>query len=168
MRCFLYIFFYLTFASTVTGQQVENPEFQKRLETLLENNVPTIDVKDAFIQCDNYTFLDAREKKEFQTSHIPEALHIGYDFFSISNLDGVPKESKIIIYCSVGYRSEKITQRLIKEGYTNVFNLYGSIFEWANQEYPLEDERGNTTREVHTYNKAWSKWIDHPDVVKVW
>ena len=152
----------------IIGQEVQNPEFQERLNTLLENNVPVYDVKTAYSECDEVLFLDARELEEYETSHIPNAKHIGYNHFKLSNLEGVAKNQKIIVYCSVGYRSEKLTNRLIKEGYSNVFNLYGSIFEWANLEYPLEDKQGNSTSKVHTYNKAWSKWVDHPNIVKVW
>ena len=37
------------------------------------------------------------------------------------------------MYCSIGKRSEKVTQKLKKAGYNNVSNLYGGIFEWVNQ-----------------------------------
>jgi len=33
------------------------------------------------------------------------------------------------VYCSLGIRSEVIAKKLKKAGYTNVFNLYGGIFE---------------------------------------
>ena len=43
-------------------------------------------------------------------------------------------------------RSEKIGKKLLDMGYTNVKNLYGSIFEWANQGNILVDQKGSETK----------------------
>jgi len=64
-----------------------------------------------------------------------------------------------VVYCSVGVRSEIIAHRIIEKGYTNVYNLYGGIFEWKNNGFQVMDTLGNTTEKVHTYNKEWSKWL---------
>ena len=47
-------------------------------------------------------------------------------------VEDIARESTIVVYCSVGYRSEKIAEELDKLGFTNVSNLYGGIFEWIN------------------------------------
>ena len=69
------------------------------------------------------------------------------------------KNAKIVVYCSLGIRSEIVADKLIKQGYTNVYNLYGGIFEWKNNNYNVIDTLGNTTEKVHTFNKDWSKWL---------
>ena len=74
-------------------------------------------------------------------------------------MNGISKDATIIVYCSVGYRSEKITKKLNKMGYKNVSNLYGGIFEWVNQGHKVYDDKNNNTLKVHTYNKRWSKWL---------
>ena len=51
---------------------------------------------------------------------------------------------------------------------SNVYNLYGSIFEWANEGLPLVDNNGYDTNAVHTWNKRWSQWVTNPNVEKVW
>jgi len=56
-----------------------------------------------------------------------------------------------VTYCSVGYRSAKMAQRLRNAGYTNVQNLEGSIFEWANEHRPLVRD-GEPTKQVHPYS----------------
>ena len=87
------------------------------------------------------------------------------------NLDdkkNIPKEKNIVIYCSIGYRSEKIGEKLLRLGYKNVYNLYGSIFEWANEKYPLVGSNGKTTDRVHGYNKSWSKWVTNEEIKTVW
>ena len=72
------------------------------------------------------------------------------------------------MYCSIGYRSEKVGEELKKMGFKNVYNLYGSIFEWVNQGNEVVDENEKVTEKVHTYNKRWSKWIEDGKAEKVW
>jgi len=148
--------------------QCTNSKFEKKIDSYLSYTVNTITVKEAARHQENYTFLDAREPAEYAVSHIPEARLVGYDDFDLGVLEGLPKETPIVIYCSIGYRSEVIGEKLQKAGYTNVNNLYGSIFEWANQGHTLIDTDKNETNQVHTYNKRWSKWVINSTVEKVW
>ena len=46
-----------------------------------------------------------------------------------------------------------------KAGYTNVFNLYGGIFEWKNNDFQVVDTLGKSTEKVHAFNKSWEKWL---------
>lgn len=160
----------ILFLSSIQGisQDVLNPTFDDRLEQLLSFTVPVIDVPEANENADDYIFLDARELEEYQISHIPGARYIGYKKFDEDLLEGISHDDKIIVYCSVGYRSEKIGKKLEKLGYTTVYNLYGSIFEWINCDLPLENQQGISTDTIHTYNKKWSKWVDDKEVIKVW
>lgn len=150
------------------GQKVENPDFEKRIEQLISHDIPIVTVEFAQENCSEYIFLDARELEEYTTSHIPNSRYIGYDNFNLETVVDLSKDQKIIIYCSIGYRSEKIGKKLKAEGFTEVYNLYGSIFEWANRGYSLVDNYGNSTQRLHTYNKKWSKWVDHPEIIKKW
>jgi rhodanese-related sulfurtransferase len=104
--------------------------------------------------------LDTRKAEEFQISHIPGAIFADYDSFSEKNLRDIPKNAKVVVYCSVGYRSERIGEKLRKWGYANVQNLYGGIFEWVNQGLPILDAEGKPTSKVHTYNEDWGQWLD--------
>ncbi len=151
-----------------SAQEVKNEEFQQKLQRLLSFSVPTIDVDEAYEHQADYIFLDAREQSEFDVSHIPEARYIGYKDFDINALKDISLDQALIIYCSVGYRSEKIAEKLQKGGYNNVYNLYGSLFEWVNQGYPIENVEGVQTQAVHTYNRKWSKWVNNPSIKKKW
>jgi len=64
-----------------------------------------------------------------------------------------------VVYCSLGIRSETIAHKLIKKGYTNVYNLYGGIFEWKNNDFVVLDTEGSETEKVHAFNKNWGKWL---------
>jgi len=136
-----------------------NPKLQNRLTNILSFKVPIISVDSLYENLDNFLLLDAREIEEYEVSHLSNARHIGYKKPNYSVLDGVDKNQTIAIYCTVGYRSEKIGQNLIKRGYTNIYNVFGSIAEWVNHDYPLENDNGRTTK-VHTYNKKWSQWFN--------
>ena len=74
-------------------------------------------------------------------------------------ITSLPKNTPIVIYCSVGYRSEKVTEKLIENGFTNVKNLYGGIFEWVNEENLIVDQKNNKTDKIHPFNNDWGKWL---------
>ncbi|PSR10434.1 MAG: rhodanese-like domain-containing protein [Bacteroidetes bacterium] len=129
------------------------------LHTLLSHDVPEITVAAASQAEDKAVFLDAREPAEFNVSHIAGAIPVGYDQFDLSALAGIPKDQQIIVYCSVGYRSEKVSEQLLAAGYQRVANLYGGIFEWKNQGHPVVNPAGEPTDEIHAYNRTWGMWL---------
>lgn len=138
---------------------------QKTLSELLEkhndNSIPYITAETLLQEKTKLLIFDSRELKEYNTSHIENAICVGYDHFNIDSIkkDYPDKGKKIIIYCSLGIRSETIGKELKKAGYTNLFNLYGGIFEWKNKNFVIIDSEGQPTEKVHTFNKAWSKWL---------
>ena len=139
-------------------------DFNKKVNKMLSYSVDVISVPELHEQLNDYTLLDTREFDEYTVSRIPGALHFGYDKPNWTLLDDLDKDAPIVVYCSIGYRSEKIGEQLIKKGFTQVRNLYGSIFEWANQRKPLENPRGQNVMIVHGYNKRWSKWINNEEI----
>ena len=138
---------------------------QKKLSKLLKQqnteSIPYISVEELQNETEDFILLDSREEKEFKTSHLKNAIYVGYDFF---NLDSVQsklsiKNSKIVVYCSVGIRSEDVAEKLKKAGYSNVYNLYGGIFEWKNNDLEVLNSHEKPTDSIHTFSKAWSKWL---------
>lgn len=166
-HAYMTVLLWLLLLVSVSGQQVIDDRFDHKLQRLLSFSVPVISPADAHEQRDSVVFLDSREYEEYTVSHIPSAVHVGYDDFDINEIK-YHKNQPIVVYCSVGYRSEKIAERLIKAGYTDVRNMYGSLFEWANCGLPVINAQGMPTDTIHTYNRRWSKWLTHPDKVKVW
>ena len=149
--------------------QCINPEFEQLVDGYLDYDIPTISVADAYDAKEKFTFLDARELEEYNVSHIKGAIHIGYDHFDSDQFEAkFQKDKPYIVYCSIGYRSEKIGEKLKKKGYTQIFNLYGSIFEWVNQHRPVVDQNGNPTVRLHTYSKKWGKWVEAEEIEKTW
>ena len=97
--------------------------------------------------------LDVREPAEYQVSHLANARQIEPGS-NPATLD-LPKDQPIVTYCSVGYRSAKYAQKLRQAGFTNVRNLEGSIFAWANENRRLVTANGQPAEQVHPYNKIW-------------
>ncbi len=150
------------FVSSAFGQEMTNPKFNKVVSSLVsKSEAPTIDINEfkSVLAKNNVLVLDAREKEEFEISHIKNAINIGYDNFDLEKVSKkLDKTKPIIIYCSVGYRSGQLAEKLIEKGF-KVKNLYGGIFEWKNQGNDVFDKSSNKTQRVHTYNKKWSKWL---------
>ena len=138
---------------------VNSNAYNMMLKSLLDHSVPEVNVADLEQDSTSYIYLDAREKNEFDVSRVADAVWVGYDDFKIERVEQIDKDSPIIVYCSVGYRSEKVTEKLLAEGFTNVSNLYGGIFEWKNQGNSVVDENGAETEDVHAYSPNWGIWL---------
>jgi len=158
MRRILYLthILFIILCASIEAQQVSDAKFNKMLSKLLDHSVTEIGPKNNIVE--DAIFLDARELEEFKVSHLPNALHVGYKDFDIQKWQHLNKEKSIIVYCTVGYRSEKIAEQLQKNGFKNVKNLYGGIFEWMHQNKPIVNNK-KPTDSIHTYNKEWSQWL---------
>ncbi|MBX9779108.1 MAG: rhodanese-like domain-containing protein [Chitinophagaceae bacterium] len=127
------------------------------LDRLLNHTVNEITVNTA-AHLKHPFFIDTREVEEYTISHIENAIFVGYNDFSLQPIAHLNKSAMIIAYCSIGFRSEKVVEKLMAANYTNVHNLYGGIFEWVNQGYKVKNATGFTDN-VHTFNMVWSHWL---------
>ena len=93
----------------------------KVLEKLNKRTVPYITV-DELKKAQNYILLDTREYKEYTISHLPNAINVGFDKFNSKKFVAIApdKNTKIVVYCSIGIRSETIGEKLIKLGQDNI------------------------------------------------
>lgn len=156
MKVFLFLVFIFSFSCATA--QVQSSAYDLMLKALLSHSVPEVSAGQTQ-NMENILLLDAREKEEYQVSHIAKATYVGYDDFDIKRLEHVRKDEKIIVYCSVGYRSEKIAEKLMKAGFSDVSNLYGGIFEWVNKGQPIVDQSNRPTDNIHAYSKTWGIWL---------
>lgn len=164
-------FFAFLFMGSICAQTtpvVNNPHYGKKLKTLLNHRVPELDCNDLYKNIEQYYILDTREYNEYEVSHLKNSRWVGFESFNIHLVKDIPKTARIVCYCSVGYRSEKICEQLIKAGFQNVYNLYGSIFEWVNRGYPVVDVSGSKTNNIHVYNRKWGKWMINENFFKVY
>lgn len=165
-KLLLLLFTTLCFSITEVAAQVESKSFDRMLNTMLTKEVSTVSVAElAKENLNTLVLLDAREKEEYNVSHLRNARWVGYNDFNMQRVSGIPKGAPIVIYCSIGVRSEKIGKRLKDAGFTNVRNLYGSIFEWVNQDNPVYDNSGKRTNKVHAYSRVWGVWLNEGEKV---
>ncbi|MBD2098345.1 rhodanese-like domain-containing protein [Trichocoleus sp. FACHB-591] len=99
--------------------------------------------------------LDARTKTEYAVSHLATAQQIDPIAPDLVALDQIDQDTPLVVYCSIGYRSAKVAVQLSQAGFTQVYDLEGSIFQWANEARPLWQAEQPTTK-VHPYNAQWS------------
>jgi rhodanese-related sulfurtransferase len=152
------LFFSFLVVTASAFSQVQNRAFRQMLKGLLSHSVPEVTAMDAAKDSSRTLFMDARDWREYEVSHINNAMFAGYDDFEISFMEDIPKNQKIVVYCSVGYRSEKITERIRAAGFKNVSNMVGGIFDWVNRDLPVFNETGKTVK-VHPYDKVWGVWL---------
>ncbi len=159
-RTFLLLLLLMQLGQKAFSQKarVQNSAYELLLDNLLSRNVPEISVEELSQKNNQLLLLDARELKEYQVSHLKNAKYVGFEKLNLNVLKNTAKNQPIVVYCSVGYRSEKVAEKLIQQGFTNVRNLYGGLFEWKNQNQPIVNETGQTD-EVHAYDKTWGIWL---------
>ncbi|RRN76389.1 rhodanese-like domain-containing protein [Pseudoxanthomonas sp. SGD-10] len=138
--------------------QTREEEFILFVDSLCNHNTPLISA-DSLKALKDVVLLDAREKEEFDVSHLRAAKSVGYFWFDMRNVYNIHKDATIVVYCSIGNRSEKIANKLLKFGYKNVYTLYGGIFNWVNAGYPIFRKDGVQTTEIHTYDAKWASWV---------
>ena len=156
MKFLLSLLLSLFFSTSVFAQG----KIDRILKNLNKESVPYAYVKN-LNATDNIIFLDSRKKEEFDVSHLKGAIWVGYKTYEQEMVNAkIPKkDTPIIVYCSIGVRSENIGEKLQKAGYTNVKNLYGGIFEWKNQDKKIFNNKATETDSVHAFNKHWGKLL---------
>lgn len=89
----------------------------------------------------NLTLLDVRTKHEFNNEHIKNAGQLNYYALDFrQKLLMLPKNQPVYLYCNTGYRSNKASEILIKNGYAEVYNLQHGIMEWNIKNLPVITE----------------------------
>ncbi len=102
--------------------------------------------------------LDVRTRPEFEVSHLQGARWVAPQMPAKDLLPTLPTDRPVVLYCSVGYRSADCATRLLRAGFTQVLNLEGSLFQWANEGRPLESGNGAATQ-VHPYSTRFGKLL---------
>lgn len=141
-------------ASILYVPSINDGVYHMLVNSILKESVPYIYGKQ--VDIDNNVILDIRTLEEYEVSHLPNAIWIGEESMELPKVE---KEVKIIVYCSLGKRSELKGEQLIEKGYTNVYNLYGGIIEWHNDGMITVDSSEESTETIHPYSWFWRLWI---------
>ncbi|MFC4723331.1 rhodanese-like domain-containing protein [Geojedonia litorea] len=154
---FLYISLFVLISSSLFAQK----SIDDLLRQTNHKGIPYISAQELAMPKTKVVILDTREADEFAVSHLKNAILVGYNNFSVDSITNyvANKQFPIVVYCSLGIRSETIAAQLKKAGYTKVYNLYGGIFEWKNNNFKVFDSENNETDNIHVYSKYWGQWL---------
>lgn len=147
-----------------SAAQTNSGAYKTMLEAMYKKTVPLVSVAE-LKKMPDVVLLDTRARAEYDVSHLPNARWVGYDDFDLKRVQGITKDANVVLYCSVGYRSERVGEKLLSAGYQRVHNLYGSLFEWVNQGNLVVDNQGKPTQRVHAYSRPWGIWLQRGEKV---
>ncbi|OWF41142.1 uncharacterized protein LOC110462874 isoform X1 [Mizuhopecten yessoensis] len=125
--------------------------------------------------------LDCRPEEEYAVSHLEGAIRVDFDKEVNEIVKTLPEHlqpverlvnTDIVCYCSIGYRSSTVADKLQKyfrknsgslpsgPDFPTAVNLEGSLFQWANEGRPMVDSNGQPTSFAHPYNAMWGKLLN--------
>ena len=82
---------------------------------------------------EDYIILDVRTEGEYEEKHIPGAVLVPNETIGTEEIEELPdKEQMILVYCRSGNRSKQAAEKLVKLGYTNIYE-FGGINDWTGE-----------------------------------
>jgi len=95
------------------------------LASMKQNNAPII--------------IDVRSDAEFQSSHVPNAIHVPFwSAFSNDKLDSLGKNKTVVLYCAHGPRAGVAKFALSLAGFDDIRYLAGHMTAWTEANLPVE------------------------------
>ncbi len=81
---------------------------------------------------------DVRSSAEYKGGYIGEAVNVAStEFADKLNCLQLEMDDEILVYCQSGPRSASVAKKLVKAGYTQVYNLTGGIMAWQSAGLPV-------------------------------
>jgi len=99
--------------------------------------IANTDALKSIVKSDNAALIDVRQPSEYGSGHIPHAINIPLQTL-VANLDKIPNDRPVILYCATGYRTAMGVMTLQMLGHTNVRAFPPSIQGWKAAGEPLE------------------------------
>ncbi|HUE96422.1 MAG TPA: rhodanese-like domain-containing protein [Longimicrobiaceae bacterium] len=100
-------------------------------------SIPQITPEELHERLDDSLVIDVRGHSEWETGHLPgvEIIPVGY---ILDELDRIPRDTPVVVYCQGGGRSAIAASLLESRGYGNVSNLGGGYDAWRRAGLPVE------------------------------
>ena len=117
---------------------MSNPTRFQKLVQDAKSRITEIAPEDAAREVESGALLlDVREKEDWDTAHIPKAVHLSRGNLELEIEELAPSlDMPIICHCGGGSRSALAAETLQKMGYTNVKSLAGGIKAWRQARLP--------------------------------
>lgn len=95
--------------------------------------------------------VDVRDTEEIKISTLPGAISL----VEYEKRQHEFTDKKIVVYCTIGYRSAKYVKKLKSKG-REAYNLEGSLLGWVHNGGLVVDSLGKPTQKVHVYGRQWN------------
>ena len=92
----------------------------------------------ALVNKEDALLLDIRSKKDWETGHITNAIHI--PFADLKNRQGElakHKSKPVVVICNMGQTAGAAVKMLKTDGFENVMRMRGGMTEWKSQNLPI-------------------------------
>lgn len=85
------------------------------------------------------TIIDVRSGREYDTGHVPGAIHLPFwsALFRVAEISA-PKDKPVVVYCAHGPRAGLGKFALLRAGFTQVLYLDGHMSGWYKAGFPVE------------------------------
>lgn len=98
--------------------------------------------------------VDVREQHEYEESHLPGALHVPRGHLETRIEGQVPKDRRVILYCSTDNRSSLAAHTMKSVlGYDDVAVMTGGITLWKDRGYEVDVPRSLTKEQRTRYSR---------------
>ena len=114
-------------ADTPNGQafQVDNPNAPR------VQQMSVSDLKAAIDAGNPMEILDVRTPEERAIAAIPGAALLNEG--EAARIEGLPRDTKLVLHCHHGGRSQQAAEQFVSLGFTQVFNVVGGIDAWSQE-----------------------------------
>jgi molybdopterin/thiamine biosynthesis adenylyltransferase/rhodanese-related sulfurtransferase len=103
---------------------------------------------------DGALFVDVREQDEWETGHIPGAVHVPRGHLESRIERAVAdRERPVVLYCAAGNRSAFAAKALRELGYRHVRSLSGGIDDWKREGLPIVTPRALSADSRRRYSR---------------
>ena len=114
-------------SDTPNGQafKVDNPN-APRMQTMSVR-----ELKDALDASEKLELLDVRTPEERAIAAIPGAVLLNEE--EAARIEGLPRDTRLVLHCHHGGRSQQAAEQFISLGFSQVFNVIGGIDAWSQE-----------------------------------
>jgi hydroxyacylglutathione hydrolase len=102
-----------------------------------------VSAEELYNRRDEYTIVDVRGQEEWNSGHIPGALHVHVGYIA-KQLSELPTDRPLALHCAGGDRSNLAASILKAHGVENVSNVAGGIMAWQEAGLPVTTESEET------------------------
>lgn len=132
----------LLFLCTVVGilsfKELHAKEGGVKTQTEVKN-ISTTQAKELIDEEKDVFLLDVRTLEEYNEAHIKDANLIPIQELE-QNINKIPKDKKVVVYCARGKRSANACVMLKDKGLKELYNVEGGIKQWKSEGYPVDEK----------------------------